>query len=90
MPGPAEYNAKFSVSNTGGQFLSKIPTPAGRTFYHFDRDTLKIPTTARNNPGPGYYRLPSDFGYYESKNARKGGKIKGRRRSAGSARKNKL
>jgi len=47
IPGPAEYVSTISVSNTNGQFLSKIPTPAGRTFYHFDRDTLKIPKSAR-------------------------------------------
>jgi hypothetical protein len=38
-----------------------------RTHYHYDRRTLagdvKIGT-----PGPGSYRLPSDFGFYESKN----------------------
>eukprot|EP00344_Euplotes_crassus_P010609 CAMPEP_0196999210 /NCGR_PEP_ID=MMETSP1380-20130617/4438_1 /TAXON_ID=5936 /ORGANISM="Euplotes crassus, Strain CT5" /LENGTH=256 /DNA_ID=CAMNT_0042416049 /DNA_START=124 /DNA_END=898 /DNA_ORIENTATION=- len=90
LPGPAEYNTNFGVSNTGGQFLSKVPTPAGRTFYHFDRNTLKNPSTARNNPGPGYYRLPSDFGYYESKHSKKSVKAKGRRRSAGSARKSNL
>lgn len=90
QPGPAEYQAKFTISNTGGQFLSKIPTPAGRTFYHFNRDTLKIPTSARNTPGPGYYRLPSDFGYYESRKSKKGGKIRARRRSAGSATKTEL
>jgi hypothetical protein len=36
-----------------------------RTHYHFDRTTLngkKLIT-----PGPGNYRLPSDFGYYEAK-----------------------
>jgi len=91
LPGPAEYVSKISIANTSGQFLSKIPTPAGRTFYHFDRDTLKIPNSARNTPGPGNYRLPSDFGHYESKNAkRKGRKVKGRRKSMGSGSKKKL
>ena len=36
-----------------------------RTHYHADRRTLlgfKVET-----PGPGNYRLPSDFGYYEAK-----------------------
>ena len=92
MPGPAEYVAKISISNTSGQFLSKVPTPAGRTFYHFDRDTLKIPSSARSKfreikfivtPGPGNYRLPSDFGHYESKSAKKSRRIKGRRKSMG-------
>ena len=47
LPGPAEYTPKLAIGNVSGQFLSKIPTPAGRTFYHFDRDTLKLPASAR-------------------------------------------
>lgn len=48
IPGPAEYTPRISIANTNGQFVSKIPTPAGRTFYHFDRDTLRVPTHARS------------------------------------------
>jgi len=39
-----------------------------------------------DTPGPGCYRLPSDFGYYESKHtSKKIKKIKRRKKSAGSA-----
>ena len=37
-----------------------------RTHYHFDRNTLGQ-GKSKATPGPGQYRLPSDFGYYESK-----------------------
>lgn len=48
LPGPAEYDPKISIANITGQFVSKIPTPAVRTFYHFDRNTLNLPTSARS------------------------------------------
>ena len=48
-PGPAEYTPKISIANTEGQFISGIPTAAGRTFYHFDRETLRNTTTSRSN-----------------------------------------
>ena len=37
-----------------------------RTHYHFDRNTL-TQGKGLGTPGPGQYRLPSDFGYYEAK-----------------------
>ena len=37
-----------------------------RSHYHFDRNTLGGMKGA-STPGPGNYRLPSDFGYYEAK-----------------------
>lgn len=37
-----------------------------RTHYHFDRNTLGSLKGA-TTPGPGNYRLPSDFGFYEAK-----------------------
>lgn len=37
-----------------------------RTFYHYNRDTMPIASQKKTLPGPGMYRLPSDFGYYES------------------------
>jgi hypothetical protein len=43
-------------------------------------------------PGPGNYRLPSDFGYYESKHAKKIAKVHRRGLSKGAtpSRKKKL
>jgi hypothetical protein len=37
-----------------------------RTHYHADRNTLHGMKGA-TTPGPGNYRLPSDFGYYEAR-----------------------
>lgn len=37
-----------------------------RTHYHFDRNTLNL-GEKQGTPGPGSYRAPSDFGFYESK-----------------------
>jgi len=90
LPGPAEYTPGITIANTNGQFISKIPTPAGRTFYHFDRDTLKLPTSARMTPGPGNYRLPSDFGHYESKHAKKMERSHKRRLSVEAGKKSQL
>jgi hypothetical protein len=53
--------------------MSKFESSGCRTHYHADRKTvlgLKIET-----PGPGNYRLPSDFGYYENK--KKFGSVRG-------------
>lgn len=53
-----------------------------RTFYHFNRDTIPIPGEKKAVPGPGMYRIPSEFGYYESRNAPKDIRItKGKRRA---------
>lgn len=59
-PGPAEYTPKMEIANTAGQFISKVPTPAGRTFYHFDRDTLALPNSARSK----YFRFLKNLIYY--------------------------
>lgn len=49
IPGPAEYTPRISIANTEGQFISNIPTAAGRTFYHFDRETLINKSTSKSN-----------------------------------------
>lgn len=51
----------------GEYFVSKLKNSGCRTHYHFDRST-KLTPFATATPGPGSYRLPSDFGHYESKN----------------------
>ena len=53
------------MNKTGSYFVSKFMSSMCRTHYHFDRATLAGQKLA--TPGPGNYRLPSDFGYYESK-----------------------
>ena len=65
MLGPGQYEFNQGMNKTGDYFMSKFGSSGCRTHYHADRNTLlgfKIET-----PGPGNYRLPSDFGYYENK-----------------------
>ena len=89
-PGPGQYSPREQLNPAGSYFLSKYHSFGTRTFYHYDRDTLKLPESARSKlpslrrrlltdiffafaadclvtPGPGSYRLPSDFGFYESR-----------------------
>ena len=50
--------------------VSKHLNSLCRTFYHHNRNQLQLISDAATKtptPGPGEYRLPSDFGYYESK-----------------------
>jgi hypothetical protein len=63
-PGPGAYETKVGFAPNGSYFVSKFKSSLGKTFGSMSRNssTRKIETT----PGPGSYRLPSDFGYYES------------------------
>lgn len=68
-PGPGNYSReKQSMHKTGEYFYSKFKNSRCRTFGQSQRNTWGIKKRG-GNPGPGYYRIPSDFGYYESKNA---------------------
>ena len=50
--------------NKGGKyFLSKMKN-SGAGFFKRDKRNL-MGFKASGTPGPGSYRLPSDFGYYE-------------------------
>mmetsp|Transcript_6729 Transcript_6729/g.11989 ORF Transcript_6729/g.11989 Transcript_6729/m.11989 type:complete len:291 (+) Transcript_6729:201-1073(+) len=66
-PGPGKYSPNLEIQANGTYFLSKFKSSMCRTFPHSPRSSHK---TARSidTPGPGSYRLPSDFGYYDSKN----------------------
>jgi len=66
-PGPGQYSPKGEMSKEGSYFLSKLRSSQCRSHYHADRATLLTQRLA--TPGPGSYRLPSDFGYYEAKNS---------------------
>jgi hypothetical protein len=37
-----------------------------RTHYHAERRTILVRNSVQT-PGPGNYRMPSDFGFYEAK-----------------------
>ena len=58
------------MHRTGEYFYSKFKNSKVRTFGQSCRNTWGIKSRG-GNPGPGYYRIPSDFGYYESKNTLK-------------------
>jgi len=64
-PGPGTYVANASISTDGSYFVSKFKSSLCRTFGHSIRKNHSISTIV-TSPGPGSYRLPSDFGYYES------------------------
>jgi hypothetical protein len=57
------------MNKDGSYFVSKFRSSMCRTHYHSKRSTLE--RARLDTPGPGSYRLPSDFGYYESKNIKK-------------------
>jgi len=63
-PGPGAYDLKTGINTTGAYFVSKFKSNIARSFGNSMRKTgsgghLDI-------PGPGSYRLPSEFGHYEA------------------------
>ncbi|KRX09777.1 hypothetical protein PPERSA_02649 [Pseudocohnilembus persalinus] len=65
VPGPGQYPLKISINENGSYFISNFKSSKCRTFSHEMRKTLG--GTFSQTPGPGNYRLPSEFGYYEAK-----------------------
>ncbi len=76
-PGPGAYYSKIGIADKGYQYVSTVKSPKTRTFYHSDRRTIDIPKESKCNfylyliiildlPGPGNYKLHSDFGNLES------------------------
>ena len=63
VPGPGSYNPKDGLSGDGSYFLSRIPSSQCRTF---SRGSRSVSAQRLQTPGPGSYRLPSDFGFYNS------------------------
>ena len=66
MPGPGHYDtSKADLSPNGKYSISKIHNCTSRKFDGFSgRGEI---ADRKNTPGPGNYRLPSDFGHYVSK-----------------------
>ena len=62
-PGPQDYTNK-TIEPDGGYFLSNMKSSGRRTFLN-GRRNLKL-TGNKETPGPGSYRVPSDFGHYET------------------------
>mmetsp|Transcript_10388 Transcript_10388/g.7752 ORF Transcript_10388/g.7752 Transcript_10388/m.7752 type:complete len:135 (+) Transcript_10388:424-828(+) len=67
-PGPGQYSPHAGeIDRAGSYFVSKFKSSMCRSHYHANRVTLSA--SRMSTPGPGSYRLPSDFGYYVSKKA---------------------
>ncbi len=71
QPGPGQYSPRLDMTKEGKYYIQKFSSSGARTFYHHNRKTMDNNSTARLSPGPGSYRMPSDFGFYESKHAKK-------------------
>lgn len=66
--GPGNYNPPSTITETGKLIVYRFKSSGACTFANSERDGFG---KGSPNPGPGYYRLPSEFGYYESKSAHK-------------------
>lgn len=71
VPGPGHYQPKTDITPDGNYFVSNFKSSNCRSFSHSIRKAETAGQTSHITPGPGTYRLPSEFGYYEA--ARKGG-----------------
>lgn len=49
--------------------MSKYKSSMCRGFGRENRSTVNFNKSSIGNPGPGSYRLPSEFGYYENRKA---------------------
>jgi hypothetical protein len=54
------------MADDGKYFVSSFHSSKCRSFPHDMRRTGSVGTFTKT-PGPGSYRLPSEFGYYENK-----------------------
>jgi len=69
IPGPGTYDlGKTDLSPDGKYCISRMPSVLSRRFGTSERGNIVIKTYT---PGPGNYKLPSEFGHYCSKNALK-------------------
>ena len=68
MPGSGSYNPQNDLSNEGKYVLSKNQSAGKRKFLLGRRLSFTEFSAKRSQtPGPGSYRLPSDFGHYDEK-----------------------
>jgi len=70
FPGPGTYEPGTTISKDGSYFVSKFQASLCRTFSHSMRKNASMANVS-STPGPGSYRLPSDFGHYESAKTQK-------------------
>lgn len=71
-PAPGFYNNQIGIHDKGVYSVSKYKNSMCRSFSQANRNTLGIDVRKKSvNPGPGQYRLPSEFGHYISSTAGK-------------------
>jgi hypothetical protein len=68
FPAPGSYDLIPTISPKGSYYLSKFHSSGVRSFGHSTRNATQ--SSFQGAPGPGSYRIPSDFGYYESKHSK--------------------
>ena len=69
-PAPGHYDAIAGLDNKGVYKISKHKNSLCRSFSQAARNTLGIDISKKDpKPGPGQYRLPSEFGHYISSRA---------------------
>jgi len=66
FPGPGTYTPTASIRDDGSYFVSKFKSSMCRTFSKGIRKNNSLISFGPAVPGPGSYRVPSEFGYYES------------------------
>jgi hypothetical protein len=69
-PGPGTYAPTAATTEDGSYFVSKFKSSLCRTFGHSMRRNASM-SSFDETPGPGFYRIPSEFGYYESNKTKK-------------------
>ncbi|CDW73627.1 UNKNOWN [Stylonychia lemnae] len=66
-PGPGQYRHVEAVSNTGNYFIKKFKNSGAPVFSKSRRLVeLDVSQTRKITPGPGSYRIQSEFGFYDA------------------------
>jgi Sperm-tail PG-rich repeat len=69
IPGPGQYELKTDVNAQGTYFVDKYKNSQAPVFTKQSRlVTLDPSETRKITPGPGSYKMPTEFGYYEINN----------------------
>ena len=68
VPGPGSYESLGDIDPNGKYFDSRFKCSLVRTFGQEDHHS---PKHRSETPGPGNYRLPSEFGHYLARSADK-------------------
>lgn len=64
-PGPGTYAPKDGISAQGDYFVSTMKSSKAQHFAKGPRNASLATASRTSTPGPGSYRVPSEFGYYE-------------------------